>query len=668
MKINYLFYATAALFMLLSCNPEPKVVPVSEVKVEPATLKLVVGETKQLTAEVLPSNATEKTVSWGSSKADVAIVSGDGIVVGLKPGMTNITATAGEKYGICSVTVEAQAVPVSRITLSESALDITEGETYTLTATVEPDDATDPSVKWSSSDEKIAKVSGGVVTAVAEGSAVITATAGEQKAQCTVTVWPSYGYVDLGLSVNWGTYNLGANVPEEAGDYYAWGEIEPKEEYSWATYKWCGDGSSQNIKKYNTKGAYGKADNLTVLQAEDDAATVQRGSRWRIPTQAEWEELYNNCTCLETTENGIKGLRVTGKNEMSIFIPYTGYYVEKTLNETNKPFYWSSNLNEDPRYATYPYLSYSSWYGKWFLEMHASDRSTGMSIRPVMNHGYVPVESITLNIETKRLTIGRTLQLTATVIPSWATKGNVIWSSSNSSIASVEEGIVTALAEGTANIVAKADDKEAICVVTVEKQKTPDAVDLGLPSGIKWASFNVGGNAPEDVGDYFAWGETEYKDDYSWATYKLCNDGSSQNLKKYNTNSSFGQQDGKTILDAEDDVARVRFGGKWRIPSNTEWTELYDNCSIIETTVNGVPVLRLVGKNENVIEIPKAGYYADKAPKETNMPYYWSSNLNEDPRRANYSYIYYHSWYGQWLLEIRASDRSVGMPVRAVTE
>ena len=378
MKRRNLLAAAIAITAALSCNPEPKVVEVSEVKVEPSTLKLVVGESKQITAEVLPSNATDKSIYWGSSSSEVAIVSSDGVVVAFKPGTTNVSATAGEKSGVCAVTVEALFVPVSKITLSETTLEITEGEKVTLTATVEPDEATDPTVQWKSSDEKIAKVVGGEVTAVAEGSAIITAIAGEKSAECAVTVYPAYAYVDLGLSVNWGAYNLGASAPEELGNYYAWGELEPKEDYSWKTYKYCGDGSSQTITKYNTKGAYGKLDNLTVLQAEDDAATAQRGPKWRIPTKEEWDELYNNCSWVETTENGVAGFRITGKDEKSVFIPRSGFYEGKGLKDANNAYYWSTSLAGDPRKALYAFFA-----GKWNKYIYDYDRFFGMPVRAV---------------------------------------------------------------------------------------------------------------------------------------------------------------------------------------------------------------------------------------------------------------------------------------------
>ncbi|MCQ2319676.1 MAG: hypothetical protein MJZ90_12290 [Bacteroidales bacterium] len=98
-------------------------------------------------------------------------------------------------------------------------------------------------------------------------------------------------------------------------------------------------------------------------------------------------------------------------------------------------------------------------------------------------------------------------------------------------------------------------------------------VDLGLPSGLLWATCNVGADSPEDYGDYFAWGETETKSDYDWDTYKWCN-GSYNTLTKYNTKSSYGTVDNKTTLELSDDAARANWGGSWRMPTEAEFQEL----------------------------------------------------------------------------------------------
>lgn len=118
-------------------------------------------------------------------------------------------------------------------------------------------------------------------------------------------------YVDLGLPSGtlWATCNVGANAPEEYGDYFAWGEIQPKDYYDESTYQYC-IGSYNTLTKYCNNSSYGYngfTDNLTTLQPEDDAATANWGAGWRMPTKGEWEELYNNTTCTWTTQNNVSG-------------------------------------------------------------------------------------------------------------------------------------------------------------------------------------------------------------------------------------------------------------------------------------------------------------------------------------------------------------------------
>ncbi len=131
-------------------------------------------------------------------------------------------------------------------------------------------------------------------------------------------------------------------------------------------------------------------------------------------------------------------------------------------------------------------------------------------------------------------------------------------------------------------------------------------VDLGLPSGLKWATCNVGATAPEAYGDYYAWGETAPKTIYNWSTYKWCN-GSYDTQTKYCTSSSYGTVDNKTVLDLADDAARANWGGAWRMPTDEEWTELRENCTWTWTNLNGKNGYEVKGANGNSIFLPAAG-------------------------------------------------------------
>ncbi len=161
-------------------------------------------------------------------------------------------------------------------------------------------------------------------------------------------------------------------------------------------------------------------------------------------------------------------------------------------------------------------------------------------------------------------------------------------------------------------------------------------VDLGLPSGLKWATCNVGASKPEDYGGYFAWGETTTKSTYDWSTYKWCK-GTEDTQTKYCTNSSYGTVDNKTLLDKEDDAAAANWGGNWRMPTKAEQEELQNNCTWTWTTQNGVNGFKVTSKsNGNYIFLPAAGYRSDSSLyRAGSYGYYWSSSLNTDyPIRA----------------------------------
>ena len=130
--------------------------------------------------------------------------------------------------------------------------------------------------------------------------------------------------------------------------------------------------------------------------------------------------------------------------------------------------------------------------------------------------------------------------------------------------------------------------------VTPPAETQYQAVDLGL--SVKWATMNVGATSPEDYGGYYAWGETEEKSNYDWETYKWCN-GSYNNMTKYCTDGYYGTVDNKRVLDPSDDVAHVKWGGSWRMPTSDEIKELTDECNWQWTSLNGVDGCWVTGPN-----------------------------------------------------------------------
>lgn len=617
--------------MLIACMPDgSKEVVATAIKLSKKELTLEKGSNEILTVTFTPSNVTDKTLTWVSSNKTVAEVT-DGIVVGVDVGSTEIVVKHGDLTDKCTVMVKEAEVPVTGVTLDITSLTMTEGDTQVLTATISPDNASDKSVTWSSSNAEVATVSSsGVVAAIKAGSATITVTTtdGGKTATCVVTANASSGQyaVDLGLpsGLKWGSCNIGALKPEEYGEYYAWGETNTKSNYYWSTYKWS-NGSSTTFVKYNMDSYYGTVDNKTVLDLEDDVAHVKLGGKWRMPTDGEWTELREKCTWAWMTQNGVYGRKVTGPNGNSFFLPAAGSRYDASLyDEGSYGGYWSSSLSTDG-----PHHAFIVEFDSEGVYMTSWSRCDGFSVRPVYGD-VVSVSSVSLNTSSLTMTEGETQTLTATVKPDNAADKYVTWSSSNTTVATVSaSGLITANKAGNATITVKANSggKTAMCVVTVKAQ---GAIDLGLPSGIKWASCNIGSSSPEEYGDYYAWGEIETKSNYSWSTYKWCN-GSYSALTKYNVSSSCGTIDNKTVLELEDDVAHVKLGGKWRMATDAEWVELWAECTWTWTTRNGVYGKKVTGPNGNSIFLPAAGLRRDtNLYSAGSYGGYWSSSLDTD--------------------------------------
>lgn len=189
-------------------------------------------------------------------------------------------------------------------------------------------------------------------------------------------------WVDLGLpsGVKWATCNVGAASPEEYGDYYAWGETEPKSEYNWATYSFC-KGTQSTLTKYNTSSTYGTVDNKSTLELTDDAANSKWGGSWRMPTNDDWTELRTKCTWAWTSQNNVKGYLVTGPNGSGIFLPASGL-IDGTSSQDvgSKGYYWSVNLH-----TSYPYAARCiHFYSTGTVFTSFTHRYIGLQVRPVL--------------------------------------------------------------------------------------------------------------------------------------------------------------------------------------------------------------------------------------------------------------------------------------------
>lgn len=498
----------------------------------------------------------------------------------------------------------------------------------------------------------------------------------------TRSMFMPYDYVDLGLSVNWATCNIGASSAIEYGDYYAWGETEPKTEYYWQNYKWC-NGSPRGLTKYCTQNNYGKnyfCDEKNTLDLEDDVAHVKWGGSWRMPTQIELKELRDNCTWSWRTLNGVYGCLITsnktGFTDRSIFLPAAGCRHDYRLEGVGSYiYYWSSSLddwNYEPSYASCMYFSYNKIGGY--------ERFIGLSVRPVCP---VNVESFAIECD-ELLILGNTCSLNTVINCAVRYVGylDINWSSDNESVATVNSyGQVTGLSSGTATITATCMDKTAsFTIKVVEESEIPhEYVDLGL--SVKWATFNVGAARQDEFGRYYGWGETEVNttpDDYKWGSWDTIQleyrPGKYREMVVYGY-TKYNDQDSLTVLDLEDDVAHVRWGGSWRMPTVAEMDELFDNCTWIwyamdNKEFNGVPGYKLIsnkdGYTENFIFLPAAGYRDGERYYESgNCGIYWSSSIYSEGERNQYSKAYsLHSYsYQRYMID---NDRRRGLPVRPV--
>lgn len=189
-------------------------------------------------------------------------------------------------------------------------------------------------------------------------------------------------FVDLGLPSGtlWATCDVGANTPEGYGAYFAWGETHPKSVYNWSTYEYC-NGSENTLTKYCNDSHYGYngfSDLLTTLKAEDDAATVNWGSGWRMPTKQDFDELYQNTSHHFAYQNGVFGMLYLAANGNSLFLPAAGWYDSNYHSYTYDVYRWSSTLCDVPR---------SAWAIGYYvvgdIPMSPDWRYRGFPVRPV---------------------------------------------------------------------------------------------------------------------------------------------------------------------------------------------------------------------------------------------------------------------------------------------
>ena len=186
-------------------------------------------------------------------------------------------------------------------------------------------------------------------------------------------------------------------------------------------------------------------------------------------------------------------------------------------------------------------------------------------------------------------------------------------------------------------------------------------VDLGLPSGTLWATCNVGASKPEDYGSYFAWGETSTKSIYDYSNYKWWTEDGY--ITKYCNDGTCGDWDNKLVLESSDDVAHVKWGGSWRMPTRKDFDELMNNCKRVRSALKGVSGINITGPNGNSIFMPDGGYYSGYGGihEEDWSGNYWSSSLFFDDPSCAWFFKTPHN-------KVIGTNRDTGMNVRPVSD
>lgn len=513
-------------FLFFACAGTEKEIEVESIAISQPDAEMEIGEALSLKAEVFPSNATYDVMTWTSTKPKVASVSGSGLVSALSEGTTTVTVMAGGKTASCSVTVVKGFVAVTSINLDKASLEMVEGDTETLTASVLPDDATDKTVTWTSSEKGVATVKDGLVSAISPGAATITAKAGDVTAICNIVVQKKIISVEsveldkteLSLFVDESATLTATVKPDDATD----------QSVSWKS-------SNEKVAKVSSSGeihaiGVGKA-TITVttmdggktascivevknrvesitITAPNGEKEISIGSTLQLKvtvtpeglsdTETEWKSSNTSVATVSTDglvtakSKGTVTITVTVKNgsetktatyEITVIKPVTKVSVSPSMLEMyvgdvidmGKAFTVTVEP-DDAEYVGFKYsistagiISVSEGKIEGVKAGSVTLYITPNSSNPKNLKAEVKItvktkpESITIQgTETKTVQVKKTIQLKASIAPSNASQ-EVVWSSSKPAIATVDEnGLVTGIKAGTTVITATSKDDPSI--------------------------------------------------------------------------------------------------------------------------------------------------------------------------------------------------------------
>lgn len=503
-------------------------------------------------------------------------------------------------------------------------------------------------------------------------------------------------YVDLGLPSGtlWATCNIGANNPEDYGDRFAWGETETKTYFDYYNYKYSTGGP---LSKYENSDVGG--DDKIILDLEDDAAHVNWGNPWKIPSREECLELINNCDIVRESTLPDNICKVISKiNGKFIYVNY----------DSDFPEYWINSRNIIQSYSAEVLSTYHKLVGG--VAIH--NRVDGLYIRPVAsvlvynitinpnkpeleNKIYESVFTITLKSEFTSNTqyivsyntqpdgsgttynIGDTITLTedTTLYAQWKDKpilyivpeeGKTLtvhcepgepvtleksyWNKYHNCIGYTTQKDSTKVeyVVGSSIII---NEDTTLYVIWEDLTNGVEYIDLKLPSGNLWAKNNIEG--------YYAWGEIESKPTYDTTNYKYSLSNWTD-LTKYNCSANYckdgGKVDYKQSLDLSDDIANIQLKGDWHIPTKKDWEELLILCDW-EYTDKG---MKITYKNStDYIFLPA---YGDKIGTENfnkTSGFYWSKDLNKKLSVESFAVLFKDNNFHEIISESRFSGLSI---------
>ena len=444
-----------------------------------------------------------------------------------------------------------------------------------------------------------------------------------------------YDYVDLGLSVMWATCNVGADKPEEYGNYYAWGETEEKDTYTKDNYKW----------------SYELENNMlpSILSLENDVAYKKWGAAWRMPSLDEYAELYT-CEWYWENRGGVKGYKIVGPNGNSIFLPAAGSNDNLGKNDINYNLHYyvvdgyiSNNWNK----------SYSSMNS---MNMNIYGGYEGYSVRPVLREK----TTITLIMDYCEVN-GNTpaIKLNNKKLIAMQKNAGGEWEVSFLANPS-DEFVFVSTSSNYGSYIEKYDEyegwqkmQEVYTIGTtkhyvydfsdaskyrwrecgiqqndnVELVNGYECVDLGL--SVKWATCNIEATTAEELGSRFVWASTVPNKNKIPYRSELYNENYGYAYSKYWVNTKFGTIDYKTVLEPVDDAAASIMGGTWRMPTKKEFEELLEKCTWQMVVQNGRFGYKVTGVNNNSIFFP-CDFISYNAYNQMGYTYYWTSSLNTD--------------------------------------